>query len=117
MEQKKLLKTNKKLRKLMRNQKKKYIIIKKDPIYKSEILNRFVNRIMVHGKKTKCLHFVYSAFKKIKRIYRINPNDYFNQITNKYKIEIDLKPARMGSTTIHIPYLLKGNATYKHVLS
>ena len=75
-----------------------------DPIYNSIVLNKFINEVMVGGKKTVAQKIVYGALEIIKTTNQSeDPLDYFQKSINNVKPSVEVKSRRVGGATYQIP--------------
>ena len=74
-----------------------------DPIYASPALAKFINCVMMGGKKSLAQKIVYDAFEKIRRSSRREPLDVFDQAMRNVTPVIEVKPKRVGGATYQVP--------------
>ena len=75
-----------------------------DPIYSSIVLNKFINEVMVGGKKTVAQKIVYGALDIIKTNNQSeDPLDYFKKSINNVKPSVEVKSRRVGGATYQVP--------------
>ena len=75
-----------------------------DPIYNSIVLNKFINEVMVGGKKTVAQKIVYGALDIIQaQNQRDDPLDYFQKSINNVKPSVEVKSRRVGGVTYQVP--------------
>ena len=75
-----------------------------DPIYNSIVLNKFINEVMVGGKKTVAQKIVYGALEIIKTTNQSeDPLDYFQKSINNVKPSVEVKSRRVGGATYQVP--------------
>jgi small subunit ribosomal protein S7 len=74
-----------------------------DPVYGDDILARFVNRVMVDGKKSLAERMVYGAFKIIQVKTRKNPLALFHRAIDNVKPSVEVKSRRVGGSTYQVP--------------
>jgi len=67
----------------MRGKRAKIRDIKPDPKYGNVLLGRFINYVMVKGKKTVAQNIVYGAFEVIKEKTKQDPRHIFNKALKK----------------------------------
>ncbi|MBJ7450266.1 MAG: 30S ribosomal protein S7 [Parachlamydiales bacterium] len=78
--------------------------IEPDPIYKSQVLAKFINKIMEGGKKSVARHIVYRALEKFsKRVSAENPLAAFEQALENAKPTLEVKSRRIGGATYQVP--------------
>jgi len=78
-------------------------VILPDPIYANVGLAKFVNCMMLKGKKSIAEGIVYDAFEKIRRSSRKEPLDVFDQAIRNVTPVIEVKPKRVGGATYQVP--------------
>ena len=74
-----------------------------DPIYANVGIAKFVNCLMIKGKKSISERIVYEAFEKIRRSQRREPLDVFEQAIRNVTPMIEVKPKRVGGATYQVP--------------
>ena len=75
-----------------------------DPIYNSIVLNKFINEVMVGGKKTIAQKIVYGALDIIQaQNQNEDPLDYFQKSINNVKPSVEVKSRRVGGATYQVP--------------
>ncbi len=74
-----------------------------DPIYKSKVVTKLVNQIMLDGKKGTAQKIVYGAFDIIKEKTSLEPVDVFNQAMENVKPQLEVKARRVGGSTYQVP--------------
>ena len=79
-----------------------------DPIYNSVVLNKFINEVMIGGKKTVAQKIVYGALDIIKTNNQSDdPLDYFQKSINNVKPSVEVKSRRVGGATYQVPVEVK----------
>jgi small subunit ribosomal protein S7 len=74
-----------------------------DPIYANVGLAKFVNCLMLAGKKSLAERIVYDAFEKVRRSSRKEPLDVFDQAMRNVTPILEVKPKRVGGATYQVP--------------
>jgi small subunit ribosomal protein S7 len=74
-----------------------------DPIYGSPALAKFINCVMLEGKKSVAQRIVYEAFERVRRSARREPLDIFDQAMRNVTPVIEVKPKRVGGATYQVP--------------
>jgi small subunit ribosomal protein S7 len=74
-----------------------------DPIYGNELVSRFVNRLMLDGKKGTADRIVYGAFDLIQEKTGKDPIEVFEQAVNNIKPILEVRPRRVGGATYQVP--------------
>ena len=75
-----------------------------DPKYNSKVVSKFINMVMLRGKKTSAQKIVYGAFEKVKQ--RTNEEDalkVFNKALDNVRPNLEVKSRRMGGATYQVP--------------
>ncbi|RMF46357.1 MAG: 30S ribosomal protein S7 [Bacteroidetes bacterium] len=78
-------------------------VIPPDPKYKSELIARFVNKIMREGKKNKAYAIFYRALEVIAQKTSQNPLEIFQAAVNNAMPHLEVRPRRVGGATLQIP--------------
>jgi small subunit ribosomal protein S7 len=87
----------------MRRSKPEPRAIQPDPKFGSELVARFVNKIMREGKKTKAYKIFYTALDVIARKTQQNPLDVFQAAVNNAMPLLEVRPRRVGGATLQVP--------------
>ncbi|MCE5258998.1 MAG: 30S ribosomal protein S7 [Chloroflexi bacterium] len=74
-----------------------------DAKYNSEVLARFINKIMERGKKSTATGLVYDAMAIIAERTGKDPVDTFDQAIRNAGPMIEVKPRRVGGATYQVP--------------
>ena len=74
-----------------------------DPIYKSKVVTKLINSMMVDGKKGKAQTILYDAFSMIKEKTGKEPIEVFNQALENIKPALEVKSRRVGGSNYQIP--------------
>jgi small subunit ribosomal protein S7 len=78
--------------------------ISKDPIYNSETLAKFINKLMEKGKKSLARKIVYDALEKFAKKIKIEkPLDAFEQVLENARPSLEVKSKRIGGATYQVP--------------
>ena len=80
-----------------------------DPRFGSRTLTRFMNKLMVNGKKSLAEHIVYGALSAIEQQARRNPLDVFDLALRNATPLLEVKPRRVGGATYQLPVEIKGD--------
>ncbi|MEN2993496.1 MAG: 30S ribosomal protein S7 [Bacteroidia bacterium] len=78
-------------------------VVLPDPKYKSELVARFVNKIMREGKKTKAYAIFYRCLDIIAQKSGQNPLEIFQAAVNNAMPHLEVRPRRVGGATLQIP--------------
>ena len=74
-----------------------------DPIYKSKVVTKLINSMMLDGKKGKAETILYDAFDMIKEKTGKEPMEVFNQALENIKPALEVKSRRVGGSNYQIP--------------
>src|SRR5690348_14846504 len=84
--------------------------IAQDPVYGSETLSKFINKVMMHGKKTVARTIVYNALEKFaEKIKAANPLEAFEQALENSKPSLEVKTRRIGGANYQVPIEIPGD--------
>lgn len=83
--------------------------VEPDPNYNSELVARFINRVMQRGKKSLARRLVYEAFDIIEDRFHRNPLEVFNQAIKNVTPVLEVRPRRVGGATYQIPIEILGD--------
>ena len=85
-----------------RHETKKYPLIP-DPVYKSDLVARFINNLMKQGKKSVAQRILYGSFTIIEEKVGKPPLEVFNKALDNVKPELEVKSRRVGGATYQVP--------------
>ena len=74
-----------------------------DPIYKSKVVTKLVNTIMLDGKKGKAQSILYEAFDIIKEKTGQDALEVFNKALENIKPQLEVKSRRVGGSNYQVP--------------
>ena len=74
-----------------------------DPIYKSKVVTKLINTLMLDGKKGTAETILYNAFKKIEAKTQKPAMDVFATAINNIMPEVELKAKRIGAANYQVP--------------
>jgi small subunit ribosomal protein S7 len=81
-----------------------------DPKFNSKIVGKFINMVMLEGKKAVAEKIVYSAFEKVKTA--LNEPDalkIFHKAIDNVRPRLEVKPRRVGGATYQVPIEVKAD--------
>ena len=78
-----------------------------DPKFKSSIIPKLINSIMLDGKKTVAEKIVYEAIDKIKSKSKEEPITIFNNAINNIRPTVEVRSRRVGGATYQVPVEVK----------
>lgn len=75
-----------------------------DPIYNSYVLSKFINKVMISGKKSTARRIIYAAIEKFaQRVKAEDPLAAFEQALENAKPTLEVKSRRIGGATYQVP--------------
>ena len=74
-----------------------------DHKYKDLVLAKFMNRIMLDGKKSTSEKIVYGAFDIVGKKTDKTPIDFFHEALNNVKPSLEVRSRRVGGATYQVP--------------
>ena len=74
-----------------------------DPIYGSKVLTKFINKVMLDGKKSVAEKIIYSAMDIIGSRGEKSGIETFNEAIENIKPIIEVKSRRVGGATYQVP--------------
>jgi len=74
-----------------------------DPVYGSKVLTKFINAVMLDGKKSVAQKVVYSALERIESKTGEKAIDVFNKAMENVKPVMEVKSRRVGGATYQVP--------------
>lgn len=78
--------------------------IQKDPVYKSVVVEKLINMVMVGGGKSIARKIVYGAIEKLtSQLKSENPVGAFEQAIENAKPTLEVKSRRIGGATYQVP--------------
>jgi small subunit ribosomal protein S7 len=80
-----------------------------DARYQSEVLARFINKVMERGKKGTAERIVYGALDRIGDRTGRAPLEVFEQALGNATPVIEVKPRRVGGATYQVPVEIRGD--------
>jgi len=74
-----------------------------DPIYKSTVITKLINQIMLDGKRGTAQRICYGAFDIIKEKTGRDPMEVFDQAMQNVMPVLEVKARRVGGATYQVP--------------
>ena len=74
-----------------------------DHKYKDKILSKFMNRIMLDGKKSVSESIVYGALNIVEEKTNKKPIEYFHSAIENVKPNLEVRSRRVGGATYQVP--------------
>jgi len=72
------------------------------------VLAKFINKMMIAGKKSLAERIVYQALDGVERQGHQNPLDIFEQAMRNATPILEVKPRRVGGATYQVPVEIRG---------
>jgi small subunit ribosomal protein S7 len=74
-----------------------------DPVYKSKLVTRLINQIMIDGKRGKAQKILYNAFNIIEEKSGQNPMEVFDQAMKNVMPVLEVRARRVGGSNYQVP--------------
>ena len=74
-----------------------------DPKYNSKVLARFINKVMLQGKKSVAERITYSAFAILEEKMGRDGMEIFTQALGNAMPMVEVRPRRVGGATYQVP--------------
>ncbi len=74
-----------------------------DPIYKSIVLTKLINQVMLDGKKGTAQKICYDAFDIVKEKMELEPLEVFEKAMENIMPVLEVKARRVGGATYQVP--------------
>lgn len=96
---------------------KKLDLLKVDPLYSSYLYLKFVNRILLKGKKHKLETILYKTFSKISKSFKILPIFLLLPLFKESLLPLDFVKKKKGRRVYLVPVPVRYSRLYALVLS
>ncbi|MCB9127191.1 MAG: 30S ribosomal protein S7 [Ardenticatenales bacterium] len=83
--------------------------IEPDPRYGNETLARFINKMMVDGKKSLAQRIVYDALDSAAERLNVGPEEVFEQALRNVTPLMEVRPRRVGGSTYQVPMEIRAD--------
>ena len=74
-----------------------------DAKYGDRVLTKFMNNLMIDGKKSAAERIVYSAMERVETKLKRSPIDAFREALDNVKPSIEVRSRRVGGATYQVP--------------
>ena len=75
-----------------------------DPVYNDTTVSRFINKIMLEGKKSRAQRLVYAAFDELRsKVSGEEPLTVFKKAVENCKPSLEVRSRRVGGATYQVP--------------
>lgn len=78
-------------------------VVKPDTKYSSILLSKFINNLMLDGKKSVAEKIVYGALDRIGKRHGADPFETFKEAVNNVKPYVEVKSVRVGGANYQVP--------------
>jgi len=80
-----------------------------DPLYNDAVVTKFVNFVMIDGKKSVAEKLMYGAFGRMEQRTGGDPLRIFHEALDNVKPDIEVRSRRVGGATYQVPVEVKGD--------
>ena len=80
-----------------------------DPKFQDQILSKFMNNLMLDGKKSVAERIVYGALETVETKAKANPIELFHSALQNIAPAVEVRSRRVGGATYQVPIEVKGN--------
>ena len=87
----------------MRKSSAKERLVLPDPKFGDTVVTKFVNNLMLDGKKSTSEKIVYGAFDIVSKKTDKTPIDFFHEALNNVKPALEVRSRRVGGATYQVP--------------
>ena len=78
-------------------------LITPDPMYRDKLVAKFINALMLRGKKAVAERSLYGAFEIIRERFKSEPIEVFRKALDNVKPKLEVKSRRVGGATYQVP--------------
>ena len=78
-------------------------VILPDPKFKDLVLSKFMNNLMLDGKKSTAERIVYGALDTVEAKAKANPVELFHAALENIKPQVEVRSRRVGGATYQVP--------------
>ena len=78
-------------------------VILPDPKFGDQVLSKFMNNLMLDGKKAVAEGIVYSALDAVEAKAKADPVQLFHDALNNVKPQVEVRSRRVGGATYQVP--------------
>ena len=93
----------------MRSGKVEKKLLPPDPIYGSRLVSRFINKLMISGKKSVAEKLIYHALEEIKEKSKQEPLSIFEKAIQNVAPKMEVRPRRVGGASYQVPIEVRGD--------
>ena len=74
-----------------------------DPKFQDQVLSKFMNNLMLDGKKSIAERIVYGALDTVETKAKANPIEVFHAALDNIKPQVEVRSRRVGGATYQVP--------------
>ena len=78
-------------------------ILPPDPVYGSVLVTRFINRLLMRGKRSLAEKIFYTAMEEIRKRTGQEPMEVFERAMRNVMPVVEVRPRRVGGATYQVP--------------
>lgn len=78
-------------------------VTKPDPVYKSLLVSKFINKLILCGQKSKAEHIMYDALETVKQKSGEEPLATFTRAIENVRPLLEVRARRVGGATYQVP--------------
>lgn len=93
----------------MRSGKVEKKLLPPDPVYGSRLVARFINKLMISGKKSVAEKLVYKALENIKEKSSGESLSVFERAISNVAPKMEVRPRRVGGASYQVPVEVRGD--------
>jgi small subunit ribosomal protein S7 len=83
-----------------------------DPVYNSSVIAKFINKVMLHGKKAIAEKIVYGVMDVVKGKLKEDPLKVVLKSIDNIRPQIETKSRRVGGATYQVPVDVRKDRSY-----
>ncbi len=80
-----------------------------DPLYNSQLVTKFINSVMMEGKKSLAEGILYGALNRVAEKTQDDPMKTFKKAIENVKPALEVKSRRVGGSTYQVPVEVRPN--------
>jgi small subunit ribosomal protein S7 len=84
-------------------------VILPDPKFKSEMIAKFINMVMMHGKKSVAESIVYGALDSVSEKSKLEAIEALEKALDNVRPMVEVKSRRVGGATYQVPVEVRPN--------
>ena len=83
-----------------------------DPIYKSKVVTKLINTIMLDGKKGVAQQIIYGAFDRVSKATGRDPLEVYQEALNNIMPQLEVRSRRVGGANYQVPVEVREERRY-----